>query len=94
MEDRGWNTKLLIGLSFGILLVGFSFLWFGLKSAAQIQTSPSPTLSPIAQESPIATSSSVVGIEGEKVLVTKVVDGDTIDLENGQTVRFIGIDTP
>ncbi len=29
-----------------------------------------------------------------QVLVTKVVDGDTIKLENGQTVRYIGIDTP
>jgi micrococcal nuclease len=27
-------------------------------------------------------------------LVTKVIDGDTIELENGQKVRYIGIDTP
>lgn len=27
-------------------------------------------------------------------LVAKVVDGDTIKLANGQTVRYIGIDTP
>jgi endonuclease YncB( thermonuclease family) len=27
-------------------------------------------------------------------LVTRVVDGDTIDLDNGQTVRLVGIDTP
>ncbi|MDP3789162.1 MAG: thermonuclease family protein, partial [Candidatus Omnitrophota bacterium] len=29
-----------------------------------------------------------------KILVTKVVDGDTLHLENGDRVRLIGIDTP
>lgn len=28
------------------------------------------------------------------VLVTKVIDGDTIEIEGGQRVRYIGIDTP
>lgn len=31
---------------------------------------------------------------GRVVLVTKVLDGDTVELENGQKVRFIGINTP
>lgn len=31
---------------------------------------------------------------GEGVLVTKIVDGDTIEIEGGQKVRYIGIDTP
>ncbi|MDO9509983.1 MAG: thermonuclease family protein [Candidatus Magasanikbacteria bacterium] len=30
----------------------------------------------------------------ETFLVTRVVDGDTIELENGQKVRYIGMDTP
>lgn len=29
-----------------------------------------------------------------QVLVTRVVDGDTIEIEGGQKVRYIGIDTP
>ncbi|OGM60930.1 hypothetical protein A2955_03620 [Candidatus Woesebacteria bacterium RIFCSPLOWO2_01_FULL_37_19] len=33
-------------------------------------------------------------LEGERYLVTKVIDGDTIVLENGKTLRYIGIDTP
>lgn len=33
-------------------------------------------------------------VEDGTVLVTRVVDGDTIELENGQRVRYIGIDTP
>ncbi|MEX0616807.1 MAG: thermonuclease family protein [Candidatus Woykebacteria bacterium] len=32
--------------------------------------------------------------KGDEVLVTKVVDGDTVELEGGQKVRYIGIDTP
>lgn len=32
--------------------------------------------------------------ESESFLVARVVDGDTIELENGQKVRYIGIDTP
>ncbi len=48
------------------------------------QTSPTPTtlLKPMPS-SPDRT-----------FLVKKVVDGDTIELENGQKVRYIGIDTP
>jgi micrococcal nuclease len=38
--------------------------------------------------------SDVAGASESAFLVTRVVDGDTIKLENGQTVRYIGIDTP
>jgi len=30
----------------------------------------------------------------EKAKVTAVIDGDTIEIEGGETVRYIGIDTP
>lgn len=30
----------------------------------------------------------------QTVLVTKVIDGDTIEIETGERVRFIGVDTP
>lgn len=36
----------------------------------------------------------VIGIAGESVIVSKVVDGDTIETENGRIVRLIGVDTP
>lgn len=32
--------------------------------------------------------------QGESAKVVRVVDGDTIEIEGGQTVRYIGIDTP
>ncbi len=31
---------------------------------------------------------------GQLVTVTKVIDGDTIELEDGERLRYIGIDTP
>ena len=34
------------------------------------------------------------GPNSEGILVTRVVDGDTIEIETGQKVRYIGIDTP
>ena len=86
------NTKLLIGLSIGILLIGLGLFGFGLKPQSIPQPQSSPT--PLVENTPQATFSAVVNIEGEKALVTKVVDGDTIDLDTGQAVRLIGIDTP
>lgn len=87
------NTKLLIAASSLIIFSGFGFLWFGLKPTVLLNT-PIPKPTPIVATSPAATDSATLGIEGDKALVTKVVDGDTIILENGKTVRFIGMDTP
>jgi len=39
-------------------------------------------------------TSSIKIASNEAFFVTKVIDGDTIVLENGQKVRYIGIDTP
>lgn len=33
-------------------------------------------------------------IFSDGVLVTKVIDGDTIEIEGGEKVRFLGVDTP
>lgn len=88
------NSKLLVSASILIILLGFSLLWFGTQRMPELKPSLLPISSPIITNSPEATSSGVSGIEGERVLVTKVVDGDTIEVSTGQTVRLIGIDTP
>ena len=86
------SAKLLISCSFLIIIFGFSFLWFGFKPTGQlILPSPIPV---VETTNVVASSSAVVGVEGERGLVTKVVDGDTIGLEDGRTVRFVGMDTP
>ncbi len=86
------NTKLLIASCFLIIISGFSFLWFGLKPSEIVLPIPTPV--PLAEVTQIATSSAIAGIEGERAKVSRVVDGDTIVLEDGRTVRFVGMDTP
>ena len=62
-----------------------------------------PTLKELSDENEIPelikdenNNAQVIGVEEETDLqkVIKVIDGDTIVLENGETVRYIGIDTP
>lgn len=52
-----------------------------------------PSIKPVS-ELKIASSSAIFAVDGERAKVVKVVDGDTIELENGRKVRYIGIDTP
>lgn len=85
------NNKLLVVFCFLIVVLGFSFLWFGLKPPEVVESAPSAP--PEVVESDQITNS-VVGIEGERALVTKVVDGDTIVVGDKDTIRLIGIDTP
>lgn len=52
------------------------------------------SVAPDAQKTSEDQSAEVQGPEGELFKVAHVVDGDTIKIENGQVVRYIGIDTP
>jgi endonuclease YncB( thermonuclease family) len=56
---------------------------------AQSTTAPTP-----ATRTPTPKPKPRVAPTAATYLVTDVVDGDTIDLANGQTVRLVGIDTP
>lgn len=88
------DTKLLVVFTLFILFLGIGFLWFGLRPKPLSET-PSPTPAP-TYEKPVleSTQSAVVGIEGQRALVTRVVDGDTFEIEGGLIVRVLGIDTP
>lgn len=58
---------------------------------------PSPAIvMPSAKPSPIPLTSPYIHSQatGEAVLVTRIIDGDTIELVTGEKVRYIGIDTP
>lgn len=86
------NTKLLVVFSFIIIFSGLTFLFFGLNPKPEhsfVETTPVAT-----DSTSLTASNAVASIEGERVLVTKVVDGDTIEVEGGRAVRFLGIDTP
>lgn len=59
-----------------------------------------PTVKPVnsdAQIGQVSESPQVIGEtaeNSESALVVRIIDGDTIELENGERVRYIGIDTP
>lgn len=93
---------------FSLLAVGLLLIIFGFSSTIPDNTNgfkllsrytlenvkalitPSPKL--IVKASPV---SEVLGATDENAItVKKVIDGDTIQLENGEKLRYIGIDTP
>lgn len=77
----GNNTKILITVFSLLIVLGFTTLWYSLgnKSVSTQNTLPARIQAP-------ATSSGI--------LVTKVIDGDTIEIEGGEKVRYLGVDTP
>lgn len=95
------NTKYLSLLTLALFFSGLVLIWFSLRPQDQTLSSPTPISAPADENIPtntaniiVATRSAVAGVEGDRVLVTKVVDGDTIELQSGIKVRLIGIDTP
>ena len=88
------NTKLLVSFSIAIIILGLGMLWFGWSQTKNLQLVTSPAPTPIIGSESSATGSAALGVEGEWVLVTKVVDGDTIVVDDESTVRFVGMDTP
>ena len=85
------QRKKIISLAAGLIIIGLLITFQGLGQVAQPpvpNTVPTPT---IIRES---TPSASLGVSGKEVLVVRVIDGDTIEVEGGQKVRYIGIDTP
>lgn len=93
MTNGDRPTGILLFITALLIIIGSLFIWKGASSleeltsnrltAQLVMTSPSP--------------SNIAGIGGREVLVTRVIDGDTIEVQIGMailTVRYIGIDTP
>jgi len=72
------------------------------KKFSTLQHTSADSPSPLSQKQPIEQLAeqpsppiSQPEVQGEKTFrVSKIIDGDTIQLANGQIVRFIGIDAP
>jgi micrococcal nuclease len=75
---------IFIGLSFGN----------GKDNQQQEQATAISFVDEIASTTADATNTIVAPQSGELVKVTRVIDGDTIEIEGGEHVRYIGIDTP
>jgi len=73
------NQRLL----FGLVIV---LLWTIFVPREIVLEEPKETLSPVAE--------SVAPAAWVSTTVTRVVDGDTIEIASGEKLRYIGIDTP
>lgn len=93
------QLKLLI-ISFLTLALSSYFFYQGLFSAANLSKKPVSQnlgLQPSNSDVLGSSSSSASLVNLEKVLVTRVIDGDTIEIDrNGELekLRYIGINTP
>jgi micrococcal nuclease len=82
---------LFFAVAIGVLSLVLAFKKENLPSPS---FSPAPAISYTTATQSAEPEKEVKGTDGERAIVTKVVDGDTIQLDNGKTVRFVGIDTP
>ena len=84
----------LILISLGITIIFFAFYSkpSNVSQSAEFSQSEAELAKTSDQSSTLGSED--VTPKGEFFRVTRVVDGDTIEIEGGQTVRYIGIDTP
>jgi endonuclease YncB( thermonuclease family) len=99
MTRRRWGQAIIGGLAF-LTIIGTANAMTG--DAPTPAAPPLPPLSaapsaPLAVPVPGAPSAALTEPEplsnGERAAVLRVVDGDTIDLTDGRTVRILGIDS-
>ena len=75
----------LVFLIVGVLLFVFGISYF----LTYLKSPPSSSSLSVLPLSPSPTK-----VSSDLFFVSRVIDGDTIELENGEKVRYIGIDTP
>ena len=98
MDFKNIKSIGLVILSFLLFSAGIFFFFFSFSNNPEITPqSVSTSQSEVDDEAQgqIATlGTKYENFQGELIKVVRVVDGDTIKIEGGQTVRYIGIDTP
>lgn len=88
----GYSIKqigIAVAITISIFLLG---ALFGGSQPLQ----PSPPQDAVSENTPSQQKETLLPtkINDGTILVTRVIDGDTIEIEGGQKVRYIGIDTP
>jgi len=101
------KTRKQVALTYGIATLIF-FILFVVTTPPKTETetkSLEQEEQSLQTQSPSSQKEEIESEEGQKTqeqlpseentyLVTEVIDGDTIKIEGGQTIRYIGIDTP
>lgn len=92
------NKLLILTLFLASLTVGFSLSFFLSSEVWEANVTNIPSASPavIAESTskPQAIPETLIVKNKQTVKVSRVIDGDTIEIEGGQKIRYIGIDTP
>lgn len=86
------KKNFVLGIGIFLLLLG-SFI-FGRISKNSKSPIPTSTTASITASLPSPTETPTPASVSGTFKVTRVVDGDTIEIEGGEKVRYIGIDTP
>jgi len=98
MNLKNIKTLWLIIIPLSLISAGILLFIFSFSKKPEITPQSVSTGQPEAEyeaQGEIATlGTKNLNLEGESKKVARVVDGDTIEIEGGQTVRYIGIDTP
>lgn len=80
-----------------LLVITISLAQNKIQTNSELSTNitPSPTHQPVPTQATNDLTQKILGEKNlEEVKVERVVDGDTIKLSDGRTLRYIGIDTP
>lgn len=95
-RQQGTGGRLVVGVLIGIaaLVVLGMVAMIGIFIAIGSQTSSSDTGSATPSSVGLPADEGLPGGNGKTWLVTRVVDGDTVELANGEHVRLGGIDSP
>lgn len=90
------GKKFVLGIGIFLLLFGSFILGrLSVNNGNNPPILPIPTISPApASPSPLIEGTATPSAEPKVFKVTRVIDGDTIEIEGGEHVRYIGIDTP
>src|SRR3990167_5190540 len=76
------SARTIRAITTGVLIaVALLTRQYATKQKGVLQQSPTPTVADTIEPNGL-------------VLITKVIDGDTVEIEGGSRVRLIGIDTP
>lgn len=66
----------------------------GTAEVSHLFVLPSPNTVRLIASPAVSASGTVAALTTETATVTRVIDGDTVELSDGRKLRYIGIDTP
>lgn len=93
---RRSSVPVLFLVAIALALIGISDQSAPRAPRTESLPPPSPTAPPprVVPWSPITAAPATAPVAGEFRTVARVVDGDTVELDDGTTVRYLGVDAP